>query len=234
MMIQMRNIVRGGGGGGQCHAHSLLFRLMVCTRSVTTKRPTCLVVNAGSSSLKLEIVSDLNEITSLDSMDDVCGDDVDCVVHRVVHGGEIYSEASIVNETLLRDVEDLSALAPLHNPVAVEKMRDGMRMLPGIPHVACFDTAFHTKTMSEIHYRYAIPTNRKQTKRIRKYGFHGLNHQYVSGEAARQLNLLETSSAIVVAHLGNGASVCAVRDGKSVNTSMVRLFFCCFLYVLCL
>ena len=180
-------------------------------------------MNAGSSSLKLEVVNEVDEIRVLSDMNEVHNENVDCVVHRVVHGGEIYNEASIVNEKLLKDVEELSALAPLHNPVAVEKMREAMEVVSNVPHVACFDTAFHTKTMSEVHYRYAIPSNRGETKRIRKYGFHGLNHQYTSREAAKRLGLLDKSSAIVVAHLGNGASVCAVRDGMSVNTSMVCL-----------
>ena len=183
-----------------------------------------LVVNAGSSSLKMEIVNDSDEIREWSDDDDDVKNvkNVDCVVHRVVHGGEIYNEASIVNETMLNELEELRALAPLHNPVAVEMIQKYMKIFPDVPHVACFDTAFHTKTMSEVQYRYAIPSNRDETKRIRKYGFHGLNHQYTSREAARQLDLLNKPSAIVVAHLGNGASVCAVRDGRSVNTSMVR------------
>ncbi len=146
-------------------------------------------------------------------------DEVSAVSHRVVHGGGRYSHQEIITDEVLAEIEKASALAPLHNPVNLIGIREAMRLFPNIPHVAVFDTAFHL-TMPPYAFLYGLPYEYFETKGIRRYGFHGASHKYVAMKAAeflkRPFNELET----IVCHLGNGASVCAVDHGRSVDTSM--------------
>lgn len=146
-------------------------------------------------------------------------DEIDCVAHRVVHGGERFGSATLVDDAVVKDVRRLSAWAPLHNPICADNMEEAMRLYPDLPHVACFDTAFHS-TIAESTYLYPLPRSLYRDHRIRKYGFHGMSHQYVSERARAELGLDKTNHGIVTAHLGNGASVCAVKNGQSVNTTM--------------
>ena len=145
--------------------------------------------------------------------------EVSAVGHRVVHGGDKYSHQAIITEEVIKDIEDAAALAPLHNPVNLIGIREARRLFPDAPQVAVFDTAFH-QTMPAYAYLYGLPYEYYEEKRIRRYGFHGTSHKYVALKVAeflkRPYNELET----VVCHLGNGASVCAVDHGRSVDTSM--------------
>lgn len=141
------------------------------------------------------------------------------VGHRVVHGGDLFSEPVLVDDRLLVTVEHLVPLAPLHNPSNLEGMRAALRRFPDVPHVAVFDTAFH-QTMPEHAYTYAVPLAWREEHRIRRYGFHGTSYAFVSRRAAELLGRAVEDTNLVVLHLGNGASAAAVRGGRSVDTSM--------------
>ncbi|MBR6171641.1 MAG: acetate kinase [Eubacterium sp.] len=146
-------------------------------------------------------------------------DEIDAVGHRVVHGGETFSSSVLVNDRVLTEIEAVSDLAPLHNPANLLGIRACMDLMPGVPNVAVFDTAFH-QTMPEKAYMYGIPYRFYEKYKIRKYGFHGTSHSFVSQEAARFLDKPVEETKIIVCHLGGGASVTAVKGGKSVDTSM--------------
>ena len=137
------------------------------------------------------------------------------VVHRVVHGGERFSAPVLINEAVLASIHDLSVLAPLHNPVNALGIEVARRAFPSLPHVAVFDTAFHA-TLPPRAYTYAVP----RAWGVRRYGFHGTSHAYVSREAARTLARSPSDVDVIVLHLGNGASASAVSRGKSIDTSM--------------
>ncbi|MCX7520888.1 acetate kinase [Microbacterium sp. STN6] len=141
------------------------------------------------------------------------------VGHRVVHGGKRFFEPTIVTPLVEINIEDLSELAPLHNPGALQGIRAAEKAFPKIPHVAVFDTAFH-QTLPSAAYTYAIDPALAERYRIRRYGFHGTSHKFVSEAAARFLQRPLGELNQIVLHLGNGASVCAVRAGESVDTSM--------------
>jgi acetate kinase len=138
---------------------------------------------------------------------------VDCAGHRVVHGGDLFNGPVEINAPVLKKLESLSALAPLHQPHNIAGIRALQAVLPGVPQVACFDTAFH-RTQPRIQQIYALPHELTEAG-IRAYGFHGLSYEYI----ARQPELA-THARVVVAHLGNGASLCAMRDRRSVASSM--------------
>lgn len=145
--------------------------------------------------------------------------DVQAVGHRVVHGGARFSEPTLVDGEVLREVEELSRLAPLHNPPAAAGIRAAQQMLPDVPHVAVFDTAFFA-TLPEAARTYAIPRELARRYGIRRYGFHGTSHAYVSRRAADVLERPYGSLHQIVLHLGNGCSASAIRGGVSVDTSM--------------
>jgi acetate kinase len=144
-------------------------------------------------------------------------EDVRAVGHRVVHGGDRYTSAVRITSEVKRAIEELTELAPLHNPASLEGINAVEQVLPGIPQVAAFDTAFHA-TLSEAARTYALPRKWTREWGIRRYGFHGLSHSYCSTEAAKKLG--RRGLRLVIAHLGNGASVSAVHDGVCVDTSM--------------
>jgi len=141
------------------------------------------------------------------------------VGHRVVQGGEIFSASTRIDDAVLRDIDSLSRMAPLHNPAHVIGIRTAMAALASVPHVAVFDTAFHA-TMPPAAYTYAIPQDFRRNLGIRRYGFHGTSHRYVAMEAVELLGLDPADHGLVIAHLGNGASATAVLNGQSVDTSM--------------
>ena len=145
--------------------------------------------------------------------------DISVVGHRVVHGGERFSEAVVVDEEVLKDIEALNPLAPLHNPVNVAGIREALRVFPAVPHVAVFDTAFH-HTLASYAYLYGLPYEYYEKQGVRRYGFHGSSHSYVALRAAQHLQRRVNELEIVSCHLGNGASLCAVDHGRSVDTSM--------------
>ncbi len=144
---------------------------------------------------------------------------LDAVGHRVVHGGERFAESVLVDSEITRAIERLNPLAPLHNPAAVLGLRAIAQKWPDLPQVAVFDTAFH-RTLPEHAWRYAVPDELYTNHGVRRYGFHGTSHEYVSHRAAALLDVPVEEFDAVIAHLGNGASVTAIRAGQSVDTSM--------------
>ncbi|PKO56292.1 MAG: acetate/propionate family kinase [Betaproteobacteria bacterium HGW-Betaproteobacteria-21] len=145
--------------------------------------------------------------------------DVTAVGHRVVHGGSKFSSAVVITPAVIADIEALSVFAPLHNPVNVEGIVEAMKKLPGVPHVAVFDTAFH-QTLPPYAYLYGLPYYLYKQDGIRRYGFHGTSHRYVSLKAAEVLKRPLGELEIVSCHLGIGASLCAIDHGRSVDTTM--------------
>ncbi len=144
---------------------------------------------------------------------------VEAVGHRVVHGGERFSESALVDAEVVEAIRDAFDLAPLHNPANLQGILAAQRLFPDVPQVAVFDTAFH-QTLPPEAYLYALPNRLYRRHRIRRYGFHGTSHQYVSRRVAELQGLDPATARVVVLHLGNGCSACAVRGGKSVDTSM--------------
>ncbi len=141
------------------------------------------------------------------------------VGHRVVHGGSRFTEPTLVDDDVLDEIADLVPLAPLHNPANLEGLRVARERFPDVPQVAVFDTAFH-QSMPPAAYTYAVPTAWREEHQVRRYGFHGTSHAFVSRTAAKVLGRAADETNLVVLHLGNGASATAVRGGRSVDTSM--------------
>lgn len=142
-----------------------------------------------------------------------------CVGHRVVHGGELFREPAVVDDEVVAAIERLIPLAPLHNPSNLLGIQAGRIRFPGIPQVAVFDTAFH-QTLPPAAYRYAVPRELYEQHQVRRYGFHGTSHAHVAREAAHYLGQPPERLNIITLHLGNGASVAAIRGGASIDTSM--------------
>jgi acetate kinase len=200
------------------------------------------VVNSGSSSIKWDLI-DVESHTSqrhglIERIGEHGGSFVDhrsamadilaqlgdsstiaAVGHRVVHGGSIFAEATLITPDVEAQIDDLSSLAPLHNPANLEGIRAARSALPDVPHVAVFDTAFH-QTLAPAAYSYAIDARIAEQFHVRRYGFHGTSHRYVSGRAAEFLGRSLESLKLIVFHLGNGASACAIDGGRSIDTSM--------------
>ncbi|WP_169752278.1 acetate/propionate family kinase [Campylobacter mucosalis] len=145
--------------------------------------------------------------------------ELDGIGHRIVHGGESFLSSCIIDESVILELERISPLAPLHNPGHIAGIKNAMQTSKNVPHVAVFDTVFH-QTMPEYAYRYALPYELCKAHNVRKYGFHGTSHGYVCKRAASMLNIEYDKFNAISLHLGNGASVCAVKNGKSVDTSM--------------
>lgn len=145
--------------------------------------------------------------------------EIGAVGHRIVHGGEKFSEATILTPEVIKEVEECNDLAPLHNPANLIGIRSCMEIMPGVPMAGVFDTAFH-QTMPKKAYLYGIPYEYYEKYKVRRYGFHGTSHDYVSKRAAEMLNRDRKDLKIIVCHLGNGASISAVNGGKCVDTSM--------------
>lgn len=145
--------------------------------------------------------------------------EVGAVGHRVVHGGEYFNKSVIIDDDVISKIEACNDLAPLHNPANIIGIKACMDLMPGTKNVAVFDTAFH-QTMPKEAFLYAIPYKYYEDYKIRRYGFHGTSHSYVSKRAAQLLNKPYDQLKTIVCHLGNGASICAVENGKSVDTSM--------------
>jgi acetate kinase len=195
-----------------------------------------LVLNAGSSSLKFHLfenekllLKDTIERVSAES--DAVGEAVeqafskigdtkiDAVGHRIVHGGDRYLQATIIDDAVEHGIEELSSLAPLHNPHNLEGYRATRARLPEAVHVAVFDTAFH-HTLPPLAYTYALPFEYLAAMKIRRYGFHGISHRYVSAHFARLQGRPLAELKLITCHLGNGCSVCAIEHGESIDTSM--------------
>ena len=145
--------------------------------------------------------------------------EVNAVGHRIVHGGEKFASSVVITDEVLEAVAQCNDLAPLHNPANLIGINACKELMPGVPMVAVFDTAFH-QTMPEKAYLYGLPYEYYENYKVRRYGFHGTSHSFVSKETAKFLGMDLENSKIIVCHLGNGASISAVKDGKCVDTSM--------------
>lgn len=160
------------------------------------------------------LLKKLTENGIVKSLDEIGG-----IGHRVVHGGEKFADSVLITDEVLADIEELSDLAPLHNPANVVGIKAFQEVLPNVPAVAVFDTAFH-QTMPESAFLYSLPYEYYEKFGIRKYGFHGTSHKYVTERAAELLGRPLESLSLLSCHLGNGASIAAVEGGKSIDTSM--------------
>ena len=198
-----------------------------------------LVLNSGSSSIKYKLfdISDNSEKLldkglveriglkipshkeALENILNKVGSKIDAVGHRVVHGGDRFSKSVLINDDVIKAIEDFTELAPLHNPPSLLTINESRKIISGIPHVAVFDTAFYYD-MPEYAYFYAIPYRFYEKYKIRKYGFHGTSHRYVSEQASVILKKPLNKLRLITCHLGNGCSITAVKNGKAVDTSM--------------
>lgn len=199
------------------------------------------VANSGSSSIKWELV-DIDSASRVRGgivqrigepdgdapdhaaamtaiLDELGGETPRVIGHRVVHGGSRFSAATVVTDEVEATIDELSALAPLHNPANLAGIRAARAAFPGVPNVAVFDTAFHQTIAADAH-TYAIDADLAAQHGVRRYGFHGTSYQYVSRAAATLLGRPVEQTKLIVFHLGNGASVCAIDGGRSVDTSM--------------
>ncbi len=156
----------------------------------------------------------MNELIDMKILDSY--EDLDAVGHRVLHGGDTYFDSIIITPEVEAKIEELIPLGPLHNPANLAGIRSFKEILPNTPQVAVFDTAFH-QTMADEEYLYAVPMEWYEKYSVRKYGFHGTSHKYI---AAKMKEILGEDKKIISCHLGNGASLCAIKDGKCVDTSM--------------
>ena len=146
-------------------------------------------------------------------------DEIDAVGHRVVHGGEDFAQSVIIDEKVLKGIEDNVEIAPLHNPPNIIGIKACQRLLSNVKQVAVFDTAFH-QTMPAESYIYALPYEYYEKYKIRRFGFHGTSHKYITNRAAEMLGKDVNEVNLITCHLGNGSSICAVKNGKSIDTSM--------------
>ena len=193
-----------------------------------------LVINAGSSSVKLGVFDNGDHLfdRTLDGSDDIKSllskapsilkensyENFDAIGHRIAHGGESFRDACIIDDAVIRAIEACVPLAPLHNPPNLAGICLAQKQWPGIPQVAVFDTAFH-QTMPDHAVIYAVPQDWRD-RGVRHYGFHGTSHKYIMRRVAEELKMPPESLRIISCHLGNGASVCAIDQGRSVDTSM--------------
>lgn len=198
-----------------------------------------LVVNAGSSSLKVKVIElpsqkilytkliehigEKNSVIQNHSQAfyflDINFNAIDVVGHRVVHGGEKFTTATLIDDEVLQTIESLIPLAPLHNPANVAGIKLMQKLIPSKPQIAVFDTAFHT-TLQKEAYLYALPYELYEKHHIRRYGFHGTSHKYLLTEGAKLLNKKIEDTNLITLHLGNGESICAIKNGNSIDTSM--------------
>ena len=172
-------------------------------------------VNDHAEALKVV----MEEITSQEHGVITSLDDIDCIGHRVVHGGERFKHSVLITEDVIKAIEECADLAPLHNPAGILGIRACQQQMPQKPNVAVFDTAFH-HTLPEERYIYPIPYEYYEKYGVRKYGFHGTSHKYVSNRVAQIINRPIEELKIINCHIGQGASICAIENGKSVETSM--------------
>ena len=175
-----------------------------------------LVVNAGSTSLKLHVVHEDDQSTPVASLTEV-PQRVDAVAHRVVHGGARFRNAVMIDAEVRSQISELVALAPLHNAPALEALGEAQRELPDVPHVAVFDTSFH-RTIPRQAATYAVPARWREEWGVRRYGFHGLSVEWCAQRVPQLLG--RPVQRLVVCHLGGGSSITAVRAGRSVDTTM--------------
>ena len=198
-----------------------------------------LVVNSGSTSVKVTILETKTDrvIFSMEMEGMIASDpmthkralrtifekidpsSIEAVGHRVVHGGSKFRAPQALDRIIIQEIEELSALAPIHNPANLAGIKMARAIFSAVPHVAVFDTAFHS-TIPDAHALYAIPRRFEKKYGIRKYGFHGISHEWVLHETARELRKNPKNLNVISVHLGGGVSVCAIKNGKSIDTTM--------------
>jgi len=196
---------------GLCERIGIDGRLVHEAHEKKTKKDLDMPTHKEAIEIVLDVLTQ-GENKVIDSIDDI-----DSIGHRVVHGGEYFSSSVVIDEDVISKLKDLIPLAPLHNPAHIIGIEICRELMPTKPNVAVFDTAFH-QTMPASSFMYAVPYEDYEEHKVRKYGFHGTSHYYVSNQAKQMLN--KEDSKVIVCHLGNGSSICAVRDGKSIDTSM--------------
>jgi acetate kinase len=189
----------------------------ILTHKPTGKDPYKVVLDIPDHTVGINMVMEalVNPVHGV--IKSIC--EIKAVGHRVAHGGENFKESVLIDNDVKRDIESCAELAPLHNPAHLKGILSCEKLLPGIPQVAVFDTSFH-QTMPDYAYMYAIPYEYYEKYRIRKYGFHGTSHRFVAEKACRMLDMDLYNSKIITCHLGNGASITAIENGKSIDTSM--------------
>ena len=189
-----------------------------------------LVLNSGSSSIKYTLFHSLIPVQNglierVENYEKALSDilfnigAIDAVGHRVVHGGEIYKESVLIDESVIETIENLIPLAPLHNPANLAGIKAVISLYPALKQVAVFDTSFH-QTIPDYAYMYALPYHLYTENKIRRYGFHGTSHRYMLQAAASYLKKSPQKLNLITFHLGNGDSVCAIQNGESIDTSM--------------
>ena len=169
------------------------------------------VINNHTEAVKT-MLQELLSYKMIDSVDEISG-----IGHRVLHGGEIYSDSVIIDDTVLTDIKSLTKLGPLHHPGEIAGIESMKEVLPNVPQVAVFDTAFH-QTMPVENYMYAVPYSWYEENGVRKYGFHGTSHKYITEKMQSILNKNDVN--LIVCHIGSGASISCVKDGKCIDTTM--------------
>ena len=220
-----------------CGSSSIKFQLrnsldekLVCKGLIENIGEPHGAIHISAGSKKLDRDQDLpNHAAALDQMIHLLTNpelgvltslaDIIAVGHRVVHGGEEYSDSVLIDDQAIKTIDKLSALAPLHNPPNLKGIQACRKVLPKVPQVAVFDTAFH-QTMPPVAYMYPLPRELYEKYKIRRYGFHGTSHRYVFGRANNLSGFTGHPSKIITAHLGNGCSITAIKDGKAIDTSM--------------
>lgn len=191
-----------------------------------------LVLNVGSSTIKYKIfdsvsweVLEQQTVEGVDQLSPLIQDlakrhsDIQAIGHRVAHGGDLFALPTLIQPETIHGIRDLSELAPLHNPLNLKGIEETKNVFPALPQVAVFDTGFH-HSLPTCCTQYALPQSYREELKIRRYGFHGTSHSFVSRLAAQHLNKPMQNCNFISLHLGNGASACAIQNGKSVDTSM--------------
>lgn len=198
---------------GNCERIGLDGRILYKADGNKSEIDTSLPDHAVAISKVLDLLVD-SEKGVIESLDEI-----HAIGHRLVHGGEKFASSVIINEDIIKEIETCNDLAPLHNPANILGIRACQRAMPTIKHVAVFDTAFH-QTMPAKAYLYALPKEYYSKYGVRRYGFHGTSHSFVSKRLAELAGLDYENSKLIVCHIGSGASISAIKNGKSVDTSM--------------
>ncbi len=220
-----------------CGSSSIKFQLMDMSNSEVLLKGIVEKIGLEASFLKLECNGDKKKL-EIDIPEHTKGiekildllvskehgvisslDEIDAVGHRVAHGGEKFSQSALITDEVIKEIEGVSDLAPLHNPNNLKGIYAIQKLLPKVPQVAVFDTAFH-QTMPGYAYMYGLPYDVYKKHGVRRYGFHGTSHRYVAERACEKLGVDMKEQRIITCHLGNGASVASIKHGKSIDTSM--------------
>jgi acetate kinase len=220
-----------------CGSSSIKFQLIDMDQSTVLTKGIVEKIGLKSSFLKLELNGDKKKIDidvpeHTKGIEDILNilvskedgaieslEEIDAVGHRVAHGGEKFSQSALIREEVINEIEGVSDLAPLHNPNNLKGIYAIQKLLPKVPQVAVFDTAFH-QTMPDYAYMYALPYEMYTKYGVRRYGFHGTSHKFVAEKACKKLGVNMKDKKIITCHLGNGASIAAINKGNSVDTSM--------------